>query len=67
MKRKRKRRRRGPDYLRTLMGKARKLPPGGLYEVQVFHDSWCPLVNRRGPCRCRPHTTAFRRIAPGEG
>jgi hypothetical protein len=63
----RKRRRHPPGYIHALLGKARKLQPGQVYEVRVYHDAWCPLVNRRGPCRCQPHVTAFRRLDPGAG
>jgi hypothetical protein len=26
----------------------------GVYNVLVRHDSWCRLLNNRGPCNCNP-------------
>lgn len=28
--------------------------PAGVYSVLVAHDSWCNLLNNRGPCNCHP-------------
>lgn len=34
--------------------RAKPLPPGQVYETHVFHDEWCPLIVRGGPCICNP-------------
>jgi hypothetical protein len=28
--------------------------PGQLYSQGIYHDSWCDLLNDRGPCNCEP-------------
>ena len=28
--------------------------PGEIRHITVNHDEWCSLLNRRGPCNCRP-------------
>ena len=33
--------------------RARPFSPG-VYEAQVYHDSWCALLANRGPCNCNP-------------
>jgi hypothetical protein len=27
---------------------------GRAYAVLIFHDAWCDLFARRGPCNCNP-------------
>ena len=40
------------NYLKKVL----KLPskPGSVNHVLVLHDSWCDLLNHKGPCNCNP-------------
>jgi hypothetical protein len=36
------------------------LKPGTIRHVEVRHDSWCDLLNARGPCNCNPIVNLVR-------
>ena len=39
-----------------------KLKPGTVHIIHVRHDSYCDLLNNRGPCNCRPDISQVERI-----
>jgi hypothetical protein len=43
-----------PKYLADVLRVTANLKPGTLQHVEVRHDSWCALLNGRGPCICHP-------------
>jgi hypothetical protein len=45
-----------PAYLEDVINVATsaELKPGTVQHVNVSHDSWCDLRNRRGACNCQP-------------
>jgi hypothetical protein len=51
-----------PAYLEDIARLAADFPPGGVYHVEVRHDSTCDLLNRRGPCNCRPDVELLRPV-----
>lgn len=43
------------QHVADLLDAYRNRPfPPGVYNVLVRHDSWCRLLNNRGPCNCHP-------------
>jgi hypothetical protein len=41
------------SYKEKLIELSRGLQPG-LHLTEVFHDDWCALLNKKGPCDCNP-------------
>jgi hypothetical protein len=49
-----------PNYISKILAKHRKGLPSGVYFVDVYHDDWCDLLNRKGPCNCNPDVSNAR-------
>jgi len=43
-----------PGYLHRLLAMGQTLRGGKVLDVEVQHDNWCDLLNRKGPCNCHP-------------
>jgi hypothetical protein len=48
------RRRGGGNYLKKQLAVSALLQPGKIYQTHIFHDDWCALLARTGPCNCDP-------------
>jgi len=43
------------NHLADLLAATQERPLSpGVYSAVVRHDSWCSLLNDRGPCDCQP-------------
>jgi hypothetical protein len=46
--------RKTPKYMKGVIAAALAQRAPGLYSLNVCHDDWCDLLNRKGACNCNP-------------
>lgn len=53
-----------PRYVPLMIAECRRsgIQGPGAYEITIYHDDWCDLLSKRGPCNCNPEIGPIKRV-----